>query len=306
MCLWGVIINKSLKGNKMFRLLKFLIKFILFCVVIVALLGLYARYVEPYRLVTSHITVENPYATEDIGDIKIAVFSDTHFRNTNTATISHFQNVVDTINAQNPDIILFLGDLLDDYGDFDGDTALISGALSNLSARLGKFAVYGNHDHGGGAHRVYRTIMENGGFTVLVNEYITLSDIRIRLIGLDDFVLGAGCVETIKPFLTPDYFNLVFCHVPDVVDELLDYNVHLMIAGHSHGGQINIGQVNSARHRDIFFPPYSRNHVKGKYTFENDSNTILYVNIGIGTSILPLRFLAPPTVSFITIAPVSF
>lgn len=285
----------------MITLFKFLIKFIIFSIVIIALLALYARYIEPYRLVTSHIAVERQSVTYDMGSVKVAIFSDTHFRNSNTATLEHFQNVVDTINSEEPDIILFLGDLLDDYNRFYGDTVLISNALSNLSAPLGKFAVYGNHDHGGGAHRVFRTIMENGGFTVLANDYVKLSDVKIRLIGLDDFVLGEGCIETIKPFLTSDYFNLVFSHVPDVVDELLEYNVSLMVAGHSHGGQINIGQVNNTRHRDIFFPQYSRLYVRGKYTFENDANTVLYVNIGIGTSIVPMRFRAPPTVSFITI-----
>jgi len=287
----------------MFRLFKFLIKFILFSIVIIVLLALYARYIEPYRLVTSHITVSHPYATEDIGEIKVAVFSDMHFRNSSTATLEHFQNVIDIINSKEPDIILFLGDLLDDYRRFDGDTTLISSALSNLSAPLGKFAVYGNHDHGGGAHVVYRSIMENGGFTVLVNEYIVLPDVKIRLIGLDDFVLGAGSTEIVSHIITPGYFNLVFCHVPDVVDELLEYNVHLMVAGHSHGGQVNIGQVNNTWHRDIFFPQYSRIYVRGKYEFDNEVNTILYVNIGIGTSILPLRFRAPPTVSFINIEP---
>ena len=287
----------------MFKLLKFIIKFIFFSIIVILLVGVYARYIEPYRLVTTHITVENINATQDIGNVTIAVFSDTHFRNSNSATLEKFQSVIDTINAEEPDIILFLGDLIDDYSRFDGDTALISEALSKLSARLGKFAVYGNHDHGGGAHRIYRTTMEDGGFKVLVNEYITIEDKKIRLIGLDDFVLGTGSTEYVRYFVGPGYFNIVFCHVPDIVDNLLGYDIPLMIAGHSHGGQINIGQVASTRNRNLFFPQYSRNYVRGKYTFENDARTILYVNIGIGTSILPMRFMAPPTVTFVMIVP---
>jgi len=287
----------------MLKLMKFFAKFIIYLIVVIALLAVYARYIEPYRLVTTHLTVENTYASQDVGNITVAIFSDTHFRNSDTATFEKFQSVIDTINAEEPDIILFLGDLIDDYNRFLGDAHLISDALSKLSARLGKFAVYGNHDHGGGAHRIYRTIMENGGFTVLVNEYVVLCDINLRLIGLDDFVLGAGTTENVKYFAETGYFNLVLCHVPDVIDRILEYNVHLMVAGHSHGGQVNIGQTHNTRYRHVFFPPYSRNYVKGKYVFDNAAGTILYVNIGIGTSILPLRFMAPPTVTFVTLAP---
>ena len=287
----------------MFKVSKFFFKFILILLIIGALIFIYARYIEPYRLILTDLTVQNKNVSEDIGDITIAVFSDTHFNDRGSYTLENFQKAIDAINDRNPDIILFLGDLIDNYDNYRGDAWLISEKLSKLSARLGKFAVYGNHDHGGGAHKVYRELMENGGFTVFENEFVKFEDIRLILIGLDDFVLGNGNTEVVGDFAMPGYFNFVFCHVPDVIDDLLEYNIDFMIAGHTHGGQINFGQTNSAKYRSVFFPPYGRNYIKGQFVFENDSGTILYVNSGLASTILPLRFMAPPEITFITITP---
>ena len=289
----------------MFKISKFFFKIILLLIIILVLIFVYARYIEPYRLVTTELTTENKHIANDAGDITIAVFSDTHFNDSGNFTFEHFEKVIDTINDRNPDIILFLGDLIDDYSNHQGDTAKISEALSKLSARLGKFAVYGNHDHGGGAYMSYRRIMENGGFIVFENEFVALNDRKLVLIGLDDFVLGNGDTSVVSRSVKPDHFNLVFSHVPDVIDDLLDDNIDFMISGHTHGGQINFGQVNSERYRHIFFPPYGRNYIQGRYDFENDANTTLYVNSGIASTILPLRFMAPPEVTFITITPAS-
>ena len=287
----------------MFKISKFFFKIILCLIVIVVLIFVYARYIEPYRLVSTELTFENKHITKDAGDVTIAVFSDTHFNDSGNYTFENFEKVINTINDRDPDIILFLGDLIDDYGKYQGDTASISGAFSKLSARLGKFAVYGNHDHGGGAHKVYKEIMENGGFIVFENEFIEFEDIKLRLIGLDDFVLGRGDTSVVGESAKPGWFNMVFCHVPDIIDEILDYNIDFMVAGHTHGGQINFGQVNNARYREIFFPPYGRNYIRGSYVFENGANTTLYVTSGVASTILPLRFMAPPEVTIITITP---
>jgi len=280
---------------------KFFFRLVVAFIIIFSLVFLYARYVEPFRLTSVELTFENSHAAESTPDITIAVFSDVHFDDSNNYTIDNFERVINTINDRNPDIILFLGDLIDDYAKYTRDVKYISEALAKLDARLGKFAVYGNHDHGGGAHKVYREIMANGGFTVFQNEYIKFEDYNILLIGLDDFVLGSGDISIVSESVRNDFFNVVFCHVPDVIDAILDYSVDFMIAGHTHGSQINLGQARSSELRNIFFPPHGRNYVRGTYFFDNAASTTLHVNSGVGTTILPLRFLAPPEVTFITI-----
>jgi len=285
------------------KLAKFFFYIIMTLVLIVALVFTYARFIEPNRIVSVELAFENPHITaENTDEITIAVFSDVHFHDRHY-TPEDFENVINIINERSPDIILFLGDLIDDYSEYYSDIRYISEALSRLDARIGKFAVYGNHDHGGGAHRIFQSVMEDGGFTVFINEHIRLYDYGIILIGIDDFVLGHGDISVVSEFTDENFFNIVFSHVPDVVDDILDYNVDFMIAGHSHGGQVNIGQVRTSYHRSVFFPPYARNYVRGTYFFDNTANTVLHVNSGIGTTMLPLRFMAPPEITFITITP---
>ena len=151
-----------------------------------------------------------------------------------------------------------------------------------------KFAVYGNHDYGGGLEHHYRDIMEASGFHVLINETVTLDRWDLTITGIDDMVIGYGdpsCAEA----LPEDSYNIVLSHVPDICTELSDDPVDLMLSGHTHGGQITVPLLS-----DYVLPPYGRIFVRGEYPFENERNMMLYVNRGLGTTKLPLRFLASP------------
>jgi len=278
----------------MIKRLKILMICIIGAMLLLLSLFLYARYIEPFRLTVTEISVTN----ENAESFTIAVFADTHFDRNYTP--EDFEKVIDSINAEEPDIILFCGDLIDDYNRYRGDTEEISRSLAELEAPMGKFAVYGNHDHGGGAHRSYERIMADGGFEVLVNEAIVFGDIMLRLIGIDDFVLGNGDLEIVKVAADPDYLNLVFCHVPDVFAELSGYGVNFMIAAHSHGGQINIGQGYFPGLNHIFFPPYARSFTKGTYDVPG-SDAKLHVNSGVGTTVLPVRFRTPPEITIVRV-----
>ena len=63
----------------MFKILKILFKTILVLAAVLALIAVYSRYIEPYRLTVSELTVENKHLAEGSKDITIAVFADTHF-----------------------------------------------------------------------------------------------------------------------------------------------------------------------------------------------------------------------------------
>jgi len=275
----------------MFKILKFLTIAVLFFVFTAALLVGYARYIEPYRLISTEMTIVNN-ADGSAGRVTVAVFADTHFSDIYTPL--HFNKAIDMINSKNPDIILFCGDLIDNFNSYDGELEAITSALSRLSAPLGKFAVYGNHDYGGGGQRAFEDIMTGGGFKILKNESVEFGDIGLVLIGLDDFVLGYGDSGFVQESAKPGWFNFVFCHEPDIVDELLGYSVDFMVAAHTHGGQINI-----PGHKHAYFPPYGQKYLMGVYSFENASQTVLYVNSGIATTQMPYRFMARPEVTFI-------
>ena len=150
------------------KLLKWIFIFAII-IVLVGVLGVgYAHFIEPNRL-TVRETQDTSYSMEE--PITVAVFADTHFGFQYDTDM--FQKVVDKVNENPPDILLFAGDLIDNLNQYSGDTSEISRKLSMMKANLGKYAVFGNHDYGGGAEYKYENIMNQGGFKVLVNETVT-------------------------------------------------------------------------------------------------------------------------------------
>lgn len=277
----------------MFRLFKIISRIILLVLSAGVLIAVYAGYIEPKMLRIENVTIESAHLPEAAEGVKIAVFGDTHFSDYYTA--GDFKKVLDELNEMKPDIVVFTGDLIDHYDAYTEDEGEISELLSQIQAPGGKFAVFGNHDYGGGAEYEYQSIMEAGGFTVLKNDYYGINELGIGIIGIDDVIIGYGD-PAIASWGRPDYFNLVLAHEPDLVDEVLDYNADLMISGHTHGRQINLKFFD-----EYILPPYGRKYISGLFGFDNGRNTQLYVNSGIGTTKLPLRFLSPPELTCITL-----
>ncbi|MBE6030044.1 MAG: metallophosphoesterase [Clostridiales bacterium] len=277
----------------MFRFLWNVIKTTVSAILILAVIGggifAYARLIEPYMLENTEVEISSeglvPY-----DDFKVVLFGDTHLGF--DYDLEHFDEVVDMINGENPDIIIFTGDLIDDLNIYEGDVSEVSEALSELSAPSGKYAVHGNHDYVRAGNDLYTEIMEAGGFDVLINETLYLPEYNINLFGVTDCLIGDGDVSFLNA-AGPYTFNLVLCHEPDIFDWMDDYNVSLMLSGHSHGGQVRI-----PFYTDKYLPKYGMKYVNGLY--EAGENT-LYVTKGIGTTKLPLRFMAKPEIVTITL-----
>lgn len=277
----------------MFRLIKGVFRLIVFLCLCAALLFSYARYIEPHLLKTEDVSVYSVRVSPEQNGLTIAAFADTHF--SEYYTIKDFKKVVKRINALKPDLVFFLGDLIDHYDEYEGDSREISESLSEISATYGKYAVFGNHDYGGGSEHYYEDVMTAGGFQVLVNQRADLDSLGITIVGIDDMVIGYGDPSAASQCRT-DSFNIVLAHEPDIVTEMTDYDIDLMISGHTHGGQIHVPFLS-----DAYLPPYGQIYRHGEYHFENNRKTTLYVNSGLGTTFLPLRFMAPPELTKITL-----
>lgn len=280
----------------MLRAIKRIIKTVFILVIIMVLLSIcgvaYARLIEPQRLEVTNISDTSSSMNEPI---TVAIFADTHFGF--DYNLEDFQKVIDQVNANPPDILIFAGDLIDNLNEYTGSTWEISNKLSEMNANLGKYAVFGNHDYGGGAEWEYESIMNAGGFTVLKNEIVTFKKYNFRLIGIDDLLIGYGDASVANK-ADANMYNLVICHEPDVMDAILDSNTDYMVAGHTHGGQISI-----PFYTNRYMPSYGEKYVKGEYEIGNKNNTILYVNRGLGTTKIPARFGAVPELTYLTIDP---
>ena len=132
------MIRRLLKFIKMVILILFLIS------AMIAILFVYALKVEPYRLRTESLALQTEFSESfnvvQISDIQIS----------ENFNIENLNRVVQKINEQIPDVVLFTGDLYEVYADYHDDAALIN-TLSGINAKYGKFAIWGNRDYGGGA-----------------------------------------------------------------------------------------------------------------------------------------------------------
>lgn len=263
-------------------------------IIIVACIFCYARFIEPNLLVVKTIDIESKKA---IKPCTITFFTDTHFGK--YYDVNHIDEIVEKINQTNPDIVIFGGDLLDNYArDRDSiDLDYLSKQLQKIEAKVDKFAIWGNHDYGGGAIRMYDQFMTSSGFKVVKNELIEVRDCGINLIGFDDYLMGMRDSSLYK--INSDSLNIIASHEP-IVSQLLEGNGdNLMLSGHTHGGQVNIPFLTSK-----FLPEGSGQFVKGFYD-EKELNTSIslrmYTSSGIGMTRYPYRFLNTPEIIKINI-----
>ncbi len=266
----------------------------------IALIGLCvfvdARYIEPkllkvkeQRITTHKLTLEEP--------LKIVQFSDVHLGKDYSFT--DFKRIITKMNALNPDLVIFTGDLIDDNKTFTEVEKVIE-LLKMVESTYGNYAVYGNHDHGGNGTRRYAKIMKESGFRLLVNENETITlknGEKINVIGIDDIILSRPDFEAAFKGIETKGYKFFISHAPDVVDRLPSEGVvDLQLSGHSHGGQVRLPIVGAP-----FTVPYGRKYIKGLYEVSEREGMLLYVNSGIGTSQLPYRFLNPPEITLFLI-----
>ncbi|MEC5426016.1 metallophosphoesterase [Virgibacillus sp. C22-A2] len=267
---------------------------------LLALVGLsggtyyYAREIEPTLLEINNEIITSNKISPAFNNFKIVQFSDTHigFHYTN----EQFKELVTKINKQNPDIVVFTGDLVDEPHQFDWNYDLVE-SLRSLKANHGKFWIYGNHDHGGYGTEIIQSVMDQSGFTLLKNNHTTieLDSERIVLAGIDDVMLGQPDIEAALDNVNPDLFTILLAHEPDIADTAVNFSVDVQLSGHSHGGQVRFPFVGH-----LYTPAYAEKYVQGKYELGGEKLT-LYVNRGIGTTRLPYRFLCKPEIYSFTL-----
>jgi len=218
------------------------------------------------------------------------------------------RHVVDRINQMQPDAVLLTGDYVSD-GLFGKPYAVraawvCAGILKDLKCRQ-LYAILGNHDVGVGADEVIEALTANG-ITVLRNTCIPIerAGSRFWLAGTDDPVMGNPDLGLAVPHWIRNVPNepiVLIVHAPDYANFLLDdpasKAVHLMLSGHTHGGQIRLPFIGP-----LFLPNYGKRYVEGWFHLGERWNPLsLYVNRGIGTVGVPFRLNCPPEIALFTL-----
>jgi predicted MPP superfamily phosphohydrolase len=200
--------------------------------------------------------------------------------------------VVDTLNAERPDIHLLLGDYLDSSQILRRPVApeAVAAELARLQARLGTIAVIGNHDWRATGDRMWRAL-DQAGLTVLEDRATERGGLWIA--GLGDMRHRNPDVPRTLREIPEGAPAIVLSHNPDMFPAITS-RVSLTLAGHTHGGQVAIPLLRRPMLPSRYGERYARGHIV-------EGGRHLYVTHGVGTSGLPLRLFAPPEIVILTL-----
>lgn len=218
--------------------------------------------------------------------LKIAHLSDSHLGI--YKHINDLESAVERIKPHNPDLVLYTGDISDDL-DILGETNRI---VAGLNPPFGVFASVGNHEYYRGINKVIR-IFERSPYPLLLEEGVNL-----KIKGVPVYIGGANDpvhLRNVSPeFLRKttektmgdapsDSFKIMMSHRPRGLNAAARFGIDLVLAGHTHGGQLGIG------HRSLFEPLLPYMYLWGTY---RKKNTTLYTSGGMGHW-LPYRLGCP-------------
>lgn len=258
--------------------------FFLFFIFLFSCIAIYAFMIEPKRIVKHRYTLGEQKKHPPVTLVQL---SDIHLKK--DYSITQLEKIVVEVNKEKPELVVFTGDLFDRFATY-GSVEETVATLKKIDASLGKFAVWGNHDYGGGASSIYPTVLSESGFQLLENDgttVITANGEKIFIAGLDDALLRSASIS--KALAKNDgAFTVLLGHEPDVADQLQNQNVQLMLSGHSHGGQLKLP----------FFTV--KNTLAKKYYngfYDITPKTKLYVNSGLGTTKISARLRVPPEIA---------
>ena len=258
-------------------------------------LGLWSVFIEPawIRFKQHEIPVDG--WPSELSGFTIAFITDAHVGSP-FITLKKLQGIVETVNALKPDLVLLGGDYViqEVVGGNPVPSKDIVAALSKLRAKHGVFGVLGNHDWWDDAPRM-RQEFEEQNIRILEDaaQHIQANGRGIWVVGVSDYTEGAHDVSKALSSVSGGDPIIVLTHSPDIFPDVPS-RVGLTIAGHTHGGQVYVPLLG----RPVVPSKYGQRYAMG--LIEEDGKRI-FVGSGIGTSILPIRFMTPPEISILTL-----
>ena len=257
--------------------------------------AVWAFFIEPNRLVVHYETITIDSWPQELSGIRIAMIGDVHTDN-HYINEAKLQRIVDLTNAQHPDLVVLLGDYIQGGRNNPEhvDPEITARYLKNLQAPLGVYGVLGNHDWWYNGNRV-RAAFESAGIPILENDVKELNwnGKSFWLAGLADLWTRDQQIAATIDKAPAGSTVIALTHNPDIFPNL-PQTVPLLLAAHTHGGQVNIPLIGTPVVPSRFGSKYTAGHI-----FENNHH--LFVTTGIGTSIMRVRFRVTPEIVILTV-----
>ncbi|HMC94621.1 MAG TPA: metallophosphoesterase [Polyangia bacterium] len=228
---------------------------------------------------------------DTLGHLRIAHLTDQHVGRITPVGVQ--RAAVAMTNAEKPDLVVLTGDFVCHSQLYlDQLTEIVRGFEAPV------IGVLGNHDHWAGAEEV-RLALERGGVEVLLNRntIITLHGEKLQLVGLDDAYTGHARRDEAVKGLRKDIATLGLSHIAEEADGLWRFGVPLVLAGHTHGGQVTVarlhelalGVIGGHKYVHGLYGSRAPRPPDHKGSTPLDPQGAVYVGAGIGAAVMPLR-----------------
>ncbi|MEA1928479.1 MAG: metallophosphoesterase [Candidatus Auribacterota bacterium] len=249
-----------------------------------------AMVLEPNWITVDRVVIRNEKLARELGDLTIVQISDLHLRN----KLGFKENeLIRKLNSLAPDIILVTGDLVE----ADNSEGLVTEFFSRLKPELWTYGILGNSDRKYLGDSGYKKIWKRSGFSLIGGTCRPMGgedDGMFWLGGIDfpgyEFPGIEDEIDRILKPLPPGAPLIFLSYDPDLAPLLIERGADLVLSGDTHGGVIGIPGWSH-----LFHGFFGRSRfVRG--LFEIGAG-LLYVNRGIATKVLPIRFLCPPEIT---------
>lgn len=268
----------------------------------VLLTVLYGSFLEPSLIVTTTDSVRL-----NVGEpLTIAVISDMHLGPYKGA--GFLQRIVDTVNAERPDLVFLMGDYFaDESASYDN---LLP--LNGLQPSLGTFAVFGNYETGhtqdifgfkqdmSDRLQTLLRMFPSMGITPLRNEHqiIPLHSGSFAIAGVGDVMSGDDDLRAALEGIERGTPTILLSHNPDVALNPLSASASLIISGHTHGGQFRLPFIGP-----IAPIPTKLGRAYDQGVFTLSGGTVLAITRGVGETMSRARLFAPPEILILKTTP---
>lgn len=269
-------------------------KVILIIIVISLIFYFYTTYISSKIITVKEERIINEKIPESFNGLKIIQISDIHYGT--TIFKDDIANLVKLINERNPDLVIFTGDLINkDYKLHEKEKEDLIKQLKNIKSTLGKYAIYGEEDK-----KYFDSIMTQSQFIILDNSYDLIyknSNTPILIVGINtnNTDLEKSYAYFKEPTHNSNIYTISLLHKPDEIDSLIEkHNSDLILAGHSHNGQIRIPKIGGIIKKDG-----AKKYINEYYKINNSE---IYISSGIGTNELGFRLFCRPSINFFRIS----
>ena len=271
--------------------------------------ALYGFAVERFDFKVYRVDVPVPGLPYGLDGLRILQLSDVHA--SNYMPISQVRRMVDKAEKLNFEIIMITGDLLTGQGD---PLAACVAELGRLRAPLGTWGCNGNHEIYTHTQEEAAQLFRQHGMTMLrqENEQLTRRGAKFNLIGVDyqrqHWVAedNRPMLEGVEGLVRPDMPNILLSHNPNAFVRSSELGIDLMLAGHTHGGQVEVEildhRISPARFITKYIAGLYRRPMGREATSPFGKRyASAYVSRGLGTIGTPLRLGVPPEISLLTL-----